>query len=141
PNAWGGIVSKSTISTFKLFETFPDEEAARQYLESRRWPDGVKCTDCKNGERITARKGGYYRCNGCKLTFTVRTGTIFERSHVPLQKWLYAMYFLITARKCISSMQLAKELGITQKSAGFVLHRLRRCRTNPADFCVMPSSL
>jgi transposase-like protein len=118
-------MSKSTISTFKLFETFPDEEAARQYLEARLWPEGVKCPDCKNGERITVRKAGYYRCNACKLTFTVRTGTIFERSHVPLHKWLYAMYLLVTARKGISSMQLAKEIGITQKSAWFVLHRLR----------------
>jgi transposase-like protein len=59
------------------------------------------------------------------LDFTIRTGTIFERSHVPLHKWLYAMYLLVTARKGISSMQLAKEIGITQKSAWFVLHRLR----------------
>jgi transposase-like protein len=77
------------------------------------------------GERITARKEGFYRCNQCKEDFTVRTGTIFERSHVPLHKWVYAMYLLVTARKGISSMQLAKEIGITQKSAWFVLHRLR----------------
>jgi len=77
------------------------------------------------GERITARAGGFYRCNQCKEDFTVRTGTIFERSHVPLHKWIYAMYLLVTARKGISSMQLAKEIGITQKSAWFVLHRLR----------------
>jgi transposase-like protein len=120
-------MSRSTISTFKLFETFPDEEAARQYLEARLWPEGVKCPDCGNKDRITVKKAGYYRCNACtpKLTFTVRTGTIFERSHVPLHKWLYAMYLLVTARKGISSMQLAKEIGITQKSAWFVLHRLR----------------
>ncbi len=118
-------MSKSTISTFKLFETFPDEASARTYLEGRLWPNGVKCPECKGGERITARKGGYYRCNACKLDFTVRTGTIFERSHVPLHKWLYAMYLLVTARKGISSMQLAKEIGITQKSAWFVLQRLR----------------
>jgi len=77
------------------------------------------------GERITARAGGFYRCNRCKEDFTVRTGTIFERSHVPLHKWVYAMYLLVTARKGISSMQLSKEIGITQKSAWFVLHRLR----------------
>ena len=118
-------MSRSTISTFKLFETFPDEEAARLYLENLLWPYGVKCPDCKSGERITVRKAGYYRCNACKLTFTVRTRTIFERSHVPLHKWVYAMYLMVTARKGISSMQLAKEIGITQKSAWFVLHRLR----------------
>lgn len=118
-------MSRSTISTFKLFEIFPDEETARIYLEKRMWPDGVKCPSCKSGERITVRKNGFYRCNSCKFDFTVRTGTIMERSHVPLHKWVYAMYLLVTARKGISSMQLAKEIGITQKSAWFVLHRLR----------------
>jgi transposase-like protein len=76
-------------------------------------------------DRITTRKNGYYRCNECKEDFTVRTGTIFERSHIPLHKWIYAMYLLVTARKGISSLQLSKEIGITQKSAWFMLHRLR----------------
>ena len=125
-------MSRSTISTFKLFELFPDEHSARKYLESRLWQNGVVCPECKSKERITTRKDGFYRCNSCKLDFTVRTGTIFERSHVPLHKWLYAMYLLVTARKGISSLQLGKEIGITQKSAWFVLHRLREaCGTNP----------
>jgi len=118
-------MSRSTISTFKLFEMIPDAESARKYLEARLWPKGVTCPKCKATERIGTRKGGYYRCHSCKLDFTVRTGTIFERSHVPLHKWLYAMYLLVTSRKGISSMQLAKEIGITQKSAWFVLQRLR----------------
>ncbi len=118
-------MSKSTISTFELFAMFPDEATARTYLERRRWPGGPRCPVCGLGERITARKDGYYRCNQCKEDFTVRTGTIFERSHVPLHKWLYAMYLLVTARKGVSSLQLSKQIGITQKSAWFVLHRLR----------------
>src|SRR6266436_4991742 len=118
-------MSRSTISTFQLFEMFPDQDSARRYLESRLWPQGPRCPVCGMGDRITARKNGFYRCNQCKIDFTVRTGTIFERSHVPLHKWIYAMYLLMTARKGISSMQLAKEIGITQKSAWFVLHRLR----------------
>src|SRR5208337_3117156 len=118
-------MSRSTISTFKLFELFPDEPSARKYLEGRLWPNGATCPECKSKERITTRKDGFYRCNACKLDFTVRTKTIFERSHVPLHKWLYAMYLLVTARKGISSLQLGKEIGITQKSAWFVLHRLR----------------
>jgi transposase-like protein len=118
-------MSKSTISTFQLFEMFPDQETARVYLEARLWPNGPRCPVCGLGERVTARKDGFYRCNQCKEDFTVRTGTIFERSHVPLHKWIYAMYLLVTARKGISSMQLAKEIGITQKSAWFVLQRLR----------------
>src|SRR6185312_2049885 len=118
-------MSRSTISTYELFQMFPDQETARVYLEGRLWPHGVKCPVCGTGDRITTRKGGYYRCNQCKEDFTVRTNTIFERSHVPLHKWIYAMYLLVTARKGISSMQLAKEIGITQKSAWFVLSRLR----------------
>ena len=118
-------MSKSTISTFELFAMFPDQETARVYLEGRLWPNGPRCPVCGTGERVTVRKEGFYRCNQCKEDFTVRTGTIFERSHVPLHKWIYAMYLLVTARKGISSLQLAKEIGITQKSAWFVLHRLR----------------
>jgi transposase-like protein len=95
-------------------------------LEHRLWPNGPICPKCRSGERITARaKGGFKHCNACKFDFTVRTDTILGRSHVPLHKWLYAMYLLVTARKGISSIQLAKEIGITQKSAWFVLHRLR----------------
>lgn len=117
--------TRSAISTFQLFALFPTQESARIYLEKRRWPDGVKCPVCSSGERITTRKAGYYRCNACAEDFTVRTGTIFERSHIPLHKWIYAMYLLVTARKGISSLQLSKEIGITQKSAWFMLHRIR----------------
>lgn len=116
---------KVTISAFQFFGMFPNPDAARVYLESRLWPHGPICPVCKTGLRVTPRKDGFYRCNPCKEDFSVRTGTIFERSHVPLDKWLYAMYLLVTARKGVSSLQLSKELGITQKSAWFVLHRLR----------------
>lgn len=118
-------MSRSTISTFQLFQLIPDAESARLYLEGRLWPNGVTCPTCKKGERITTRKGGYYRCNACQLDFTVRTGTIFERSHIPLHKWVYAMYLLVTSRKGISSLQLSKEIGVQQRSAWFMLHRLR----------------
>ncbi len=119
------MADKITVSTFQLFKMLPDAEAARVYLEGRLWPNGPRCPVCGLGERITIRAGGFYRCNQCKEDFTVRTGTIFERSHIPLHKWVYAMYLLVTARKGISSMQLSKEIGITQKSAWFMLHRLR----------------
>lgn len=118
-------MSQSTISTFQLFALIPDAETARIYLEARLWPNGAVCPTCSGQDRITARKNGFHRCNKCKLDFTVRTGTIFERSHVPLHKWIYAMYLMVTARKGISSLQLAKEIGVTQKSAWFMLQRLR----------------
>src|SRR3984893_9517377 len=125
-------MSQSTISTFQLFQMFPDQETARLCLDDGIWPNGATCPTCSGKERITTRKGGFYRCNQCKLDFTVRTATIFERSHVPLHKWIYAMYLLVTSRKGISSLQLAKEIGITQKSAWFVLQRLREaCGNDP----------
>jgi transposase-like protein len=118
-------MSRSTISTFQLFQKFPDESSAIAYLEKQLWPNGPACPKCKATVRITKRKDGFYTCNACVFKFTIRTGTIFERSHVPLHKWLYSMYLLVTSRKGISSLQLAKEIGITQKSAWFVLQRLR----------------
>ena len=114
-----------TISTAQLFAMFPDQDTARKYLESRLWPQGVRCPICGLGERIGTHSPGLYRCGQCKEAFSVRTGTIMERSHVGLHQWLYAMYLLVTSRKGISSMQLSKEIGITQKSAWFVLQRLR----------------
>lgn len=118
-------MSRSTISTFKVFEMFPDAETARLYLESRLWPNGPVCPVCNSGERIGTRKEGFYRCYACNEDFTVRTNTIFERSHIPLHKWIYAMYLMVTARKSISSLQLSKEIGVTQKSAWFMMHRIR----------------
>ena len=127
-------MSKCTISTFELFQMFPDQESARAYFEARRWPDGATCPACGEAERIGTRKGGFYRCNACLLDFTVRTGTIFERSKVPLHKWLYAMYLLVTARKGISSVQLHAQIGVTQKTAWFMLQRLREaCGNDPTE--------
>ena len=122
---------------FQLFALFPDEETARVYLEDRLWPKGPVCPDCKSGERMSAlgtcatRKAGFYRCLTCNFDFTIRTNTIFERSKVPLHKWLYSMYLLVTARKGISSLQLAKEIGVTQKTAWFILGRLREACGGP----------
>ena len=125
-----------TISLLQLFKMFPDQDSARVYLEKRRWNDGVVCPHCGGFKRISARTGrrvGYYRCGDCKEEFTVRTGTIFERSHVPLHKWLYAMYMVVTARKGVSSYQMSKELGFTQKTAWFVLRRLREACGGDSD--------
>ncbi len=124
---------KVTVSTFQLFNMFPDKESARVYLEKQLWERGVVCPFCHDTKRITARKHGYYRCNPCQEDFTVRTGTVFERSHVPLHKWLYSMYLLLTSRKGISSLQLSKEIGITQKSAWFLLQRLREACGNDLE--------
>ena len=119
---------ETTISTYEFLDMIPDADAARLYLEERRWHGSPTCPLCGAFEKITARTGkrvGYYRCHDCAGEFTVRTGTIFERSHVPLNKWVYTMYLVVTARKGISSLQLSKEIGVTQKTAWFMLGRLR----------------
>ena len=122
-------MNRKAISLIELFERFPNQEAARSYMEAQRWPGGATCPHCQEAKRIKQRKGGYYRCNACLEDFTVRTGTVMERSHIPLHKWLYAMYMLVTSRKGISSVELHTKLKITQKSAWFMLHRLREaCR-------------
>ena len=94
---------KVTISHYEFLQKFPNETAARTYLEDRRWHGTPVCPHCNKPERVQVRKvAGYFRCLSCKEDFTVRTGTIMERSHIPLDKWLYAMYLMTTARKmCI----------------------------------------
>jgi transposase-like protein len=125
---------KVTISAYEFHKKFPDQQTAREYIEAKRWNGMPACPRCAATERIQTRKvEGYYRCLACKVDFTVRTGTIFERSHVPLDKWLYAIYLIMTARKGISSLQLSKELGVTQKTAWFMLQRLRTACGNDLD--------
>lgn len=125
---------KITISAFEFFKKFPTEAHARAHLEWQRWRGVVTCPQCNATERIQTRKvTGYYRCLSCTLDFTVRTGTMMERSHIPLAKWLFAMYLVATSRKGISSLQLSKELGITQKSAWFLLQRIREACGDSSD--------
>ena len=125
---------KETISTYEFFEKFPNEESARKFFEERRWRDGVSCPLCSIKQSITSQKikgASFYYCGKCRRHFTVRTGTIMHRSHIPLNKWLYAMYLFTTARKGVSSLQLSKEIGVTQKSTWFLLQRIRgACEDN-----------
>lgn len=112
-------------SAFDFFNRFPNEESAREYFESARWPDGIRCNHCGHGEVYKIRGGKIYTCKSCRKQFTIRTGTVMEDSHISLRKWLYALYLVSISRKGISSIQLAKEIGITQKSAWFMLNRIR----------------
>jgi transposase-like protein len=121
---------KVTISLFQLAQQFPDAEAARLHIENVRWSGKPVCPRCHADAKQYAqnRKGepGYYVCASCEKNYTVRTGTIFERSHVPLHKWLFAIYLVVTARKGVSSLQLSKEIGVTQHTAWFMLQRIRK---------------
>jgi len=117
----------TAISIKDLISQFPNEESARIYLENQRWNGSITCPRCGRSDKIGrfGKKAGQHRCNACKKPFNVKTGTIFENSKIPLDKWFLAFYFIITARKGVSSMQISKELGITQKSAWFMCHRIR----------------
>ena len=121
-------VKETTISFLEFVKKFSTEYKALVYLEKLRWENGVVCPFCGEEKTYSCNRKnerGYHECSKCRKVFTVRTGTIFERSHIPLTKWLYACYKVITARKGISSVQLAVEMGITQKTAWFMLQRIR----------------
>ena len=113
------------LNVFKFFELFPDEQTAIDYLTAQRWPDGVVCPRCNSNRTSPIKNRNRHNCNACRKQFSVRTGSIFENSKVPLRKWIYAMYVFQTARKGISSAQLARDLGIRQPSVWFMMHRVR----------------
>ena len=113
------------LNLIELYKRFPTEEACNKYLEEQRWREKIVCPHCNHDVVYRFKDGKYFKCKACRLKFTVRVGTIFEDSHLPLQKWFFAIYILNSLKKGISSIQLAKYLGITQKSAWFVLHRIR----------------
>lgn len=121
----GKYVPINQPSVMDFFNRIPDEDAARNYLESGRWPNGIKCIHCSHDEIWKVRGGKLYTCKACRKQFTIRTGTVMEDSKIPLKKWLFAMYLMTVSRKGVSSIQLAKQLGVTQKSAWFMAHRIR----------------
>jgi hypothetical protein len=106
---------------------FADAAKARVWLEKLLWADGRSCGYCGTLDESTElpARPGYYQCNACRKQFTVMVGTVFERSHIPLNKWLMAAFLLGASKKGISAHQTHRMLGITYKSAWFMMHRLR----------------
>jgi transposase-like protein len=117
----------AAVSLYQFLQRFPDEEAAREYFEANRWAGEVSCPHCGSVSvaEVKDHKPMPYRCRDCRKHFSVRTGTVLAESRLPLQKWLMAIYMMTTARKGIPSTQMARELGITQKSAWFLAQRIR----------------
>ena len=114
---------------------FHDEDAAFAYVEARVWANGPVCPHCGGVDRISKMGGastrkGLYKCYQCRKPFTVRMGTIFEASHVPMHIWLQAMYLVAGSKKGISSNQLHRTLGVTLKTAWFMSHRIREAMRN-----------
>ena len=119
---------------------FHKVKAARKYLESVRWPDGAFCPHCGVCEQkyITKLTGkshreGLYQCKACRKQFTVTVGTLFERSKIPLNKWLLATFLLSSSKKGISTHQIHRMLGVTYKTAWFMTHRIREAMREPVS--------
>lgn len=110
-----------------LLTYFKNEQVCRDYLAEIRWAASPTCPykDCGHSKVFTFANGKVYKCSKCKKQFSVRVGTIFEDSKIPLQKWYAAIYLITAHKKGISSLQLHRDLGVTQKTAWYLLHRVR----------------
>ena len=109
---------------------FHDEEEARKWLEARVWPKGPVCPHCKAVDQATLMKGkshraGLYQCNDCREPFTVTVGTLYERSKVPLNKWLAATHLMMASKKGMSALQISRMLDLPYKTTWFLCHRIR----------------
>lgn len=124
-----------TVSLYQFFQRFPNEGAARLYFERNRWAGEVSCPHCGSLSvaEVKNHKPMPYRCRDCRKHFSVRTGTVLAESRLGLHKWLMAIYMMTTARKGIPSTQMARELGITQKSAWFLAQRIRETWMGQSD--------
>lgn len=119
---------------------FTDAEKAREYLEAQRWPHGPWCPHCGNADpdRIAKVGGksarpGVYNCKECRKQFTVTVGTVYERSHIPLNTWLLATFLLCSSKKGMSTRQFHRMLGVSSlKTAWFMMHRIRESMTDKA---------
>ena len=118
---------------------FHNDEAARLHLEAQRWPDGPYCPRCGEAENVTRMGGkvgaaGWCMCNSCRTKFSVTMGTIFERSHIPLSKWMLGFRLMASSKKGISALQLQRSLDLkSYKSAWFMAHRIREAMALPPN--------
>ena len=128
-----GKAHREGISLMALADMFPDEASAMAWFENLIWPDGNRhCPRCGGLEtkKAAATSGLPYYCPACKRAFSVRIGTALERSKVPLRKWVFAIYLEMTSLKGVSSMKLHRDIAVTQKTAWFMLHRIREAWAN-----------
>ena len=129
-----GQAHREGVSIIQLMDMFPDEITATEWFEAQVWPSGRCCGHCgstSTSETPNAKPMPYW-CPNCRSYFSVRTGTAIERSKIPLRKWAIAIYMEITSLKGVSSMKLHRDIGISQKSAWFMLHRIREAWTVPS---------
>lgn len=113
-------------SIIQLVAKFPNEKACLEHLKQLRWKDGIVCPHCGSERKIyTFKDNKTFKCGDCRKKFTAKVGTIFEDSPLPLQKWFMAIYLITAHKKGISSLQLSRDIDVTQKTAWFMLQRLR----------------
>lgn len=112
-------------SVIDLIEGFPDEITCIKYLESIRWKNGQTCPHCNCNSFYPYKDRKNYKCTNCRQRYNVKVGSLFENSKIPLKKWFYSIYISSSHKKGVSSCQLSRDLKITQKSAWFMLHRIR----------------
>ncbi len=119
---------RNGLDVFELFDMFPDEAAARAWFEGVFWSAGRYCGHCGSGRTrlVKNEKPMPYWCTDCRSYFSVKTGTPMECSRLPLRKWVVAMYLMTTSLKGVSSMKLHRDLGVSQKTAWFMIHRIRK---------------
>jgi transposase-like protein len=108
-----------------LVKAFPDEKSCIEHFRHVRWPNGITCPHCGSINQHYTLKDNTHKCRDCGKKFSVRHSTIFEDSKISLQKWFMAIFLMTSHKKGISSCQLARDIGVTQKAAWFVLHRIR----------------
>ena len=122
-----GKANRRGISLIQLTRLFPDETAAEEWFVAERWPDGIRCPFCEsdNVQERPTRKPQPYRCRECRKDFSVKTGTLMHDSKLGLRIWAIALYLMNTGIKGVSSMKLHRDLGITQKTAWYLAHRIR----------------
>ena len=120
------MINKDFKSILELIQAFPDEQSCIDHLEAIRW-NGNVVSPFQEGSKVYNCAGNKYKCNETGKYFNVKTNTIFDNTKLPLQKWFLAIWLVTGHKKGISSLQLGRDLDITQKSAWFMLSRIRQC--------------
>lgn len=130
-----GKHKRQGLTVIEVMEMFPNEECATKWFETIMWPTGRHCGKCGSirTREVPGAKPMPYWCSDCRGYFSVRTGTAIARSNVPLQKWAIAIYLCLTSLKSVSSMKLHRDIGVSQPTAWFMLHRIREAWQQEAD--------
>lgn len=116
---------KRFYSLIDMLKTFPDEQSCIDHFTAIKWAEKKQCPHCGSEKIYHFSNNRTHKCAQCRKKFSIRVGAIFEDSKIPLQKWFMAIYLTTSHKKGISSVQLAKDIDVTQKTAWFMLHRLR----------------